>query len=57
MRGAGEGEGLVLSAEFAADQFRTGGDVAPLVATAHLQTATFRFVEVQEVGSLAGVGR
>ena len=49
---ASEGKGFVLTAEFSTDQFRTGRDVSPLVATAHLQATAFCFVEVQEVVAL-----
>ena len=48
--GAGEGEGL--AAGFATDEFRAGGDVAPLVASAHLKFAIFMRIEPIKIISL-----
>ena len=47
-----EGEGLLVGAEFAADEFRAGGDVAPLVGAAHLQLTAFMFKQIEEVVAL-----
>ena len=41
-----------MALTFAADQFRTGGHVAPLVAAAHLEHAAHFFPEVVEVIAL-----
>ena len=49
---AGDGERLGFAAQLAADQLRTGGDVAPLVGAAQLHLAVHRLVEVQEVEAL-----
>ena len=46
------GQGVGLGAERAADEFGAGGDVAPLVRSAHLQFAVFRLIEVQEIVGL-----
>ena len=43
---------LPISGIVSLAQFGAGGDVAPLVATAHLQAATFVLVEVEEVVAL-----
>lgn len=50
--GAGEGIGLVVAAQLATNQLGTGGDVAPLVGTTHLELATLGLVEVQVVVTL-----
>ena len=50
--GAGEGEGFVVAAKLAADEFRSGGDVAPLVGAPHLEFAALLLVEVEEVVAL-----
>ena len=49
---AGQCVGIGVCAEFSADEFRSRGDVTPLVGTAHLQFAVFGFVEVEEVVAL-----
>ena len=49
---ASECKSIVLCAKLAADKFGSGGDVAPLVATAHLQLAVLGLVEVEEVVAL-----
>ena len=49
---AGDGEGLGLGTQLAADELRAGGDVAPLVGAAQLDFAVHRLVEVQEVVAL-----
>ena len=49
---AGEGKGFVVATELATDELCAGGDVAPLVAAAHLQFAVLGLVEVEEVVAL-----
>ena len=46
------GEGISFAAVGTTNQFGTGGDVAPLVATAHLQFAVFGGIQVQKVVTL-----
>ena len=48
---AGEGVSVCLS-ESSADELGSGGDVSPLVASAHLQTASLVLVEPEEVVAL-----
>ena len=46
------GEGIGFLSEHPADELRAGGDVAPLVAAAHLENTTFVLIEVEEVVAL-----
>ena len=48
----GAGDGIGLAAVHAAYELGAGGDVAPLVAAAHLQLAALGAVQVQEVVAL-----
>ena len=48
----GEGEGLYLVAQCAANQFRTRGHVAPLVVAAKLQLHAIMLIEIEEVVAL-----
>ena len=51
-QGAGQCKGAVIATQLATNKFCTGGNVAPLVGTAHLQTAVLLLIEVQEVVTL-----
>jgi hypothetical protein len=46
------GDGVRLVAAHAADQFRSGGDVAPLIAASHLHGAIHVLVQPVEIVSL-----
>ena len=50
--GTSQCEGFVLVAQFAAYEFRTRGDVAPLVAASQLQAAVLFLVEMEEIIAL-----
>ena len=49
---AGKGVSVGIGAELAADEFCASCDVAPLVGTAHLQSAAFFLIEMEKVVAL-----